>query len=63
MQSFTFVTLLSAAMAIRADELSFMNYAAQYNKVYEDIEEFALRLDRFMHHDRLITEHNSGNGS
>ena len=43
MQSFAFATLVSAVVAISADELSFMNYAAKYNKVYEDIEEFALR--------------------
>ena len=63
MQTFTFAALASAVVAIGADELEFTKYAAKYNKVYEDIEEFALRLDRFMHHDRLITEHNSGNGS
>ena len=63
MQSFTFATLISAAMAISANELSFMNYAAQYNKVYEDVEEFATRLERFMHHDKVIKEHNDSNDS
>ena len=63
MNSFTFATLVSAAMAINANELGFMNYAAQYNKVYEDVKDFATRLERFMHHDRLINEHNNSNGS
>ena len=64
MQSFAFATLASAVVAISADELNFMNYAAQYNKVYEDVEEFAMRLERFLHWHRIINQHNSSsNGS
>ena len=62
MYSFTIAALVSAAAAISADELSFMNYAATFNKIYEDVEEFALRLERFKHNDRLINEHNATNG-
>ena len=34
-------------------EVNFINYAARFNKVYEDIEEFAVRLERFVHWNRL----------
>ena len=61
MKSFTFAALTSAAAAISADELEFINYAARFNKVYGDIEEFALRLERFAHWHRVITEHNATN--
>ena len=44
MKSVAFATLASAAAAISADHLEFANYAARYNKVYEDIKEFSLRL-------------------
>ena len=63
MQSFTFATLVSAALAINADELEFTKYAARYNKAYEDVEEFATRLERYMHHDKVINEHNNSNDS
>ena len=63
MQSFTLATLISAAVAISADELEFTKYAARYNKVYVDVTEFATRLERFMHHDRLIDQHNNSNDS
>ena len=39
-----------------------MNYLARYNKIYEDVEEFALRLERFVHWHRVINEHNATNG-
>ena len=38
-----------------------MNYAARFNKIYEDVEEFALRLERFAHWHRVINEHNATN--
>ena len=63
MKYFAIAALASAAAAISADELNFLNYAARYNKVYEEIEEFALRLERFAHWDRLINEHNYSNDS
>ena len=59
MQSFTFATLASAAVAIGADKLDFANYAARFNKFYENIEEFMARFERFGHHHRLICEHNT----
>ena len=62
MKSLTFAVLTSAAAAISADELEFANYVARYNKVYEDIKEFALRLERFSHWHKLISEHNNSNG-
>ena len=57
-----FAALASAAAAIRADELEFMNYSARFNKNFEDVEEFALRLERFTHWHRVITKHNATNG-
>ena len=62
MNSFTFAALASAVTAISGDELEFANYAARFNKVYEDIEEFAVRLENFVYWHRVINEHNSSNG-
>ena len=47
MQSVTFAALVAAAAAISADELEFVNYAARFNKIYEDVVEYAARLERF----------------
>ena len=63
MYSFTIAALVSAAAAISADELNFLNYAARYNKVYEEIEEFALRLKQFVVWDGIINDHNYSNDS
>ena len=63
MQSFAYAALVTVTAAISADELNFMNYAATFNKVYEDVEEFALRLERFAHWHKIITEHNSLDGA
>ena len=62
MQSFAFAALASAAAAISADELEFANYAARFNKVYDDIEEFTMRFERFLYWHRVIEEHNNSNG-
>ena len=62
MKYFAITALASAAAAIGADELEFLNYAARYNKVYAEIEEFALRLERFTHWHRIINDHNATNG-
>ena len=60
MQSFASIAVLaSAAAAFSAEELNFMNYVARFNKIYEDVEDFALRLERFVHNHRVITEHNA----
>ena len=62
MKSFTFFALASAA-TISAKELEFVNYAARFNKIYKDMEEFAVRFERFKHNDRLISEHNATNAN
>ena len=62
MKSYAFAAVASAAAAISADELEFANYAARFNKVYEKIEEYTVRLERFKHHHWLIKDHNT-NGS
>ena len=64
MQSVAFAAIASTAAAISAnaisaDKLKFIKYAARFNKVYEDIEEFAVRLEQFAYHNRLISEHNA----
>ena len=63
MKYFAIAALASAATAIGADELKFLNYAARYNKVYEEIEEFAVRLEQFVHWDGIINDHNYSNDS
>ena len=62
MKYFAIAALTSVAAAISADELNFLNFAARFNKVYEEIEEFALRLERFVHWDMIINDHNATNG-
>ena len=62
MKYFAIAALASVAAVISADELEFLNYVARYNKVYEEIEEFALRLERFIHWHRIINDHNATNG-
>ena len=62
MQSITFAALVSVTAAISAGELEFANYIARFNKVYEDIEEFAMRFERFTYWHRVINEHNNSNG-
>ena len=61
MKSYAFAALASAVAAISVDELEFVNYAARFNKFYEDINEFVLRFERFVYHHRLINEHNNTN--
>ena len=63
MKSYAFAAVASATAAINTNELEFANYAARFNKVYEDVEEYAVRLERFIHHDKLINEHNNSNAS
>ena len=61
MQSIILAALASATAAISADELEFANYVARFNKVYEDIEEFAMRFENFLYWHRVINEHNYSN--
>ena len=63
MKSFAFAALASVTTAISADELEFLNYAARFNKAYEQIEEYALRLEQFVRWDRIINDHNYSNES
>ena len=63
MQSIVIAALASVTAAISADELEFANYAARFNKVYEDIEEFTVRFERFLYWHRVINEHNYSNES
>ena len=62
MKYFDIAALASAATAISADELNFLNYAARFNKIYEEIEEFSLRLEQFIQWERIINDHNATNG-
>ena len=62
MKSFAFAALASAATAISDRRLQFANYIARFNKVYEHIEEFAIRYERFVHWDKIIYDHNYSNG-
>ena len=59
MQSFALAALASVAASISTDELEFFKYAARFNKVYEEVEEFAVRLERFSYWNRIINEHNN----
>ena len=61
MKSIAFAALTSTAAAFSANELEFSNYAARFNKVYEDMAEYAARFETFVHWDRIISEHNSPN--
>ena len=63
MKSFAFAALASVAVALSGDELEFLSYAARFNKVYEDVVEFAMRLERFAHWDGIINDHNYSNDS
>ena len=45
--SFAFASLVAAAAAISTDEIEFVNYAARFNKAYEDVDEYAARKERF----------------
>ena len=63
MKSVAFAAFVTAAAAISANKLGFMNYTARFNKVYEDVEEFVTRFERFVHWDRLINNHNNANGA
>ena len=59
MRSFAFAALASSAVAISGVKLEFINYLARFNKVYDDVEEFAVRFERFVHNHKIINEHNA----
>ena len=54
--------LASVAAAISTEKLDFANYVARFNKFYGNIEEFMARFKRFVHHHRIISEHNTTSG-
>ena len=43
MRFYALAALASAAAAISSNDVEFVNYAARFNKVYADVEEFAAR--------------------
>merc|ERR1719276_279944 len=47
MKSFAFAATMAAANALSTVEFDYMNYMAQYNKVINDVEEFAMRAANF----------------
>ena len=59
MKSFAFAAVIGAASALNADEFAYMQYAAKYNKVTNDAEEFAMRVKQWKITDDFITEHNA----
>ena len=59
MKSYALTTLVSAVAAIGADQLEFVNYTARFNKAYEEMKEYAVRQERFLHYNKLISEHNA----
>merc|ERR1712156_754445 len=58
MKSFAFAAVIGAASAI-----GYLNYLAEFNKSYENQEEFAMRIERYVAVDSFIQEHNQTNAS
>ena len=63
MNPFALSALVAAAAAIGTDKLEFVNYAARFNKAYENVEEFTARSESFKHWNNIINEHNNTNGA
>ena len=63
MKSFAFAAVISAASALSTVEFEYMNYLAEFNKVYNDVEEFTVRMNRFMEVDAFVKEHNASGAS
>ena len=63
MKSFAFAAVIGAASALSTAEFEYMNYLAQFNKVYNDVEEFTSRMARFTEVDAFIKEHNASNAT
>ena len=59
MKSVAFAALTSAAAAISADELEFVNFASRFNKIYKDVKEYAARFEIFAYNHKFIKEHNA----
>ena len=63
MKSFALAALPAIAAAIDAASFSYLNYLATFNKSYENQEEFAMRVNRYVEVDAFIQEHNQTNAS
>ncbi len=63
MKSFAFAAVIGAASAIDATTFGYLNYLAKFNKSYENQEEFAARVERYVAVDAFIQEHNQTNAS
>jgi len=63
MKSFAFAAVIGAASAIDASTFGYLNYLAEFNKSYENQEEFAMRVERYVAVDSFIQEHNQTNAS
>ena len=63
MKSFAFAAVLGAANALSTVEFEYMNYMATYNKIVNDVDEFAMRKSNFESVDAFIQEHNASNAT
>lgn len=65
MKTFAIAALAGVASAalMSADDYEFMRYVTEFNKFYETVEEFAMRLDNFVTTKHKINELNSHNSS
>ena len=63
MKSFAFAGIIAAANAISEIELKYASYLAQFSKVINSVDEFAMRMDNFAIMDEFIEEHNAGNST
>jgi len=53
------LTLASVAAVVSANnEYEFMSYIVEFNKSYNSLEEYHMRMDRFLAKDVVIREHN-----
>ena len=63
MKTFALALTAGAVSAISNMELKYMQYAAQWSKHHESIEEFMTRLEHFIEADRNIEESNASETS
>ena len=59
MKSFAFAAVAATASAMSSVEFEYMNYLAQFNKVYNDVENFNTRMAYFAKANDFIKEHNA----
>ena len=63
MKSFAFAATMAAANALNSIEFEYMQYAAKFNKMTNDVETFNFRLANFAATDAFIKEHNASNAT